>query len=426
MVMPVLSLINAGVGIWLPTILPPQDFGSYALAVTLFQYGLIFDCGTAQLIDREVPIAYGSGDPKRLRDCVSGLLWSRLYIGTIVLVGGTAALYAIDAVGRLPFSAQAGSLSLAGGIFFMIALGPAAVFRSCSQHQQFTMLNAATMSALAIGRPVGLLYAGVVGSFAVLVGLYGTIAVSVTAMTRKLFAPPPTLSSVLAIGSAGLPLAISNLSWAFYMTVNRWVVSLDADPVQLGHFAFGGNITYLIVGTFGALCQFYYPRIVRMRHLANAKALSWTIARDHGAIFMILAVGAAAGMFIGPSMIHAIYPKYGPATQSAVLMIAAAPALTIAAWLLSLGLATTGQAWTNALVVYPVALTVLAATTFGGMQALGIRGAAIGLTAGAIPLVLLQLGTLASDQLLTVRHASAVGMLIAVGTLLLLVLALII
>src|ERR1700753_2715373 len=54
---PTITLLNAMVGILLPALMTPSVFGEYSLASTIFQYGLIFDCGSGQLSDRLISAA---------------------------------------------------------------------------------------------------------------------------------------------------------------------------------------------------------------------------------------------------------------------------------------------------------------------------------------------------------------------------------
>jgi len=111
--MPALSVVNAGVGLVLPALLGPADFGQYSIAVTLFQYGLIFDFGVSQLIDRRVPVMASVGSAE-LPGFVGKALWLRLYIAVAVMAFGALLLFGLDSGGALPFTLPAGLLSLGG------------------------------------------------------------------------------------------------------------------------------------------------------------------------------------------------------------------------------------------------------------------------------------------------------------------------
>jgi hypothetical protein len=127
--LPGLSAINAMVGLLLPALLGPTAFGEYSLAVTLFQYGLIFDLGLSQIIDRRVPVLAVNA-PEALGGFVAAALGTRLYIAaaTAVLLGGLLA--ALSARGLLPFHLIDGLLSLGAGLSLMLALGPMSVWRA--------------------------------------------------------------------------------------------------------------------------------------------------------------------------------------------------------------------------------------------------------------------------------------------------------
>src|SRR5471032_3161333 len=58
---PVVTLLNALVGMLLPKLMAPRAFGEYSLVITLLNYGLIFDLGASQVIDRRMLEYLGTG-----------------------------------------------------------------------------------------------------------------------------------------------------------------------------------------------------------------------------------------------------------------------------------------------------------------------------------------------------------------------------
>jgi len=117
----------------LPMMMTPHVFGEYSLAVTLFQYGLIFDCGAGQLADRWLPAAFARGQFEEADRLGQQLLWVRLYIGTILFVSAVIALTAFAALDRLPFGFWIGVLSAGAGILYMVALVPGFIYRALSR-----------------------------------------------------------------------------------------------------------------------------------------------------------------------------------------------------------------------------------------------------------------------------------------------------
>ena len=98
--MPGLSAANAAVGLLLPALLGPTEFGRYAIAVTLFQYALIADLGVSQLIDRRVPPRLAASDHAGFARFTNAMLWLRLYIAAVLAIGGSLLLLLLGSVAR--------------------------------------------------------------------------------------------------------------------------------------------------------------------------------------------------------------------------------------------------------------------------------------------------------------------------------------
>jgi O-antigen/teichoic acid export membrane protein len=404
--MPALSAVNAGVGLLLPLLLEPVAFGRYAVVVTLFQYGLIFDVGLSQLTDRRVPALLAQGQGEVLASFRQHVLWTRIYLAAILLAAGAAAFLALRGSTELP--AGAGFLSLAAGVFFMLVLGPASFLRAASDRRAFGRINIAVMLILAVARPVGILLGGIAGCFALLGAAYAVLAVRLQAAMPLSTATRPTLADAGSLLLQGFPLFLTSFIWAFYMTANRWVVSGMATSLDIGNFAFGSNVVTLIVGAVGSLSQFYYPRIVAQCAAGGPFAASSRIRRDFCLMAATVAVPTAVCILAGPALITAFYPKFTASIAVVQLLLLAVPSLVVASWLMPVALSTANRPWLEGLVVYPVALVILLAVTRAGYGLDGIRGAAFGLVASALPLLVLQCWTLRLARLLLWRDAAAI------------------
>jgi hypothetical protein len=121
---PSITLLNAVVGILLPALMTPSVFGEYSLASTIFQYGLIFDCGSGQLSDRWIPAAIARKEFDDAERLGQNLLWVRFYIGFVVFSLAAVALSGLALEHELPFSLTVGMLSALAGTLYMVSLGP--------------------------------------------------------------------------------------------------------------------------------------------------------------------------------------------------------------------------------------------------------------------------------------------------------------
>ena len=401
--MPGLSMVNAAVGLVLPGLLGPASFGEYALATTMFQYGLIFDLGISQVIDRRIPVLSGP----EAEAFTNLALWGRLLIAAITAAVGILLLTALSVAGALPFGLDAGILSLLAGLAFMLALGPMSVDRAASRREAFAHASAASGIVLAAARPLGIVVGGISGSFVCLLLGYAAIAAAVT-RRHPVHRPLPSARALARLVAQGVPLFATSFIWAFYMTANRWVVSLVAQPLELGHFAFGSNIVSLLVGTLGALSQFYYPAVVSRVAAGGRFCASRAVSRDLSLLALALAVICAAGIVVGPWAIRLAYPGFAGSEAPVRIMLAAVPSLVVSSWLMPLSLSTAARPWIDGALCYPAALVLLLAGTYAGLRLDGIAGAGWGLVASAPALLLFQLGVLRLGSLLTGRGALAV------------------
>jgi O-antigen/teichoic acid export membrane protein len=413
---PALSVVNALVGLLLPALLGPAAFGQYSLAVTLFQYGLIFDFGVSQLIDRRVPVLLSTGPRSALDRFVSDMLWLRLYVAAATLSGGAVILAALAWSDRLAFGWGSGFLSLAAGIGFMLALGPVSVLRASSDRAGFAASNGLLMVILAIARPIGVVVDGVLGCFAALAVCYGAAAGAMQMEMRPDPAHRLRLSAVPKILAQSSPLFITSLIWAFYMTANRWVVSLDARQLELGYFAFGSNVVYLIVGSVGVLAPYYYPAMTARLATGADYCVSGRLLRDMSGLVVMMALATVIGVLIGPFFVDLLYPKFSGSGAVMRLLLVALPALSLATWLMPLALSVARRPWVQGLLVYALSLVLLMVVTRVGYIRGGIDGAAWGLSVSAVPLVGLQLAALRAGRVTRTRDAVLLFALVAACT----------
>ena len=419
---PALSALNAVVGLVLPMLLGPLSFGEYSLATTLFQYGLIFDLGLSQTIDRRVPILLQEGGPALAR-FVSNVMGLRLVIGVMAMTVGTGLLGVLAAADRLPFRFIDGTLSLAAGLSFMIALGAMSVWRARSNRRAFALSSVATGLALAVARPVGIIAAGITGSFALLFVAYAALAI---ALPRRLpppraTIPSPHLAARLIVQS--LPLFMTSILWAVYMTANRWIVSFFAPPLELGRFAFGANVLALVVGMVAAISQFYYPAVAIRVAAGPRGSVSRLLLRDLALLAGAgLAIGAG-GILVGPTLIELLYRNFMGAEAPMRILLAALPSLLVCSWLVPLGLATATRPWLESAVTLPVALLTLGVSTAIGDRIGGIDGSAWGSCIAAGVLLALLLGAFGRNGLMAWRHILPLFALTALATAALAVLA---
>ncbi len=369
----------------------PTEFGHYSLAATFFQYGLIFDLGTSQMLDRHVPALIGKGQVERSDRLINELLWLRLLMVMIATLVALAALLAVGLRDYAPEGALAWTLSLSAGLLFMIGNGPASVYRARSQAREYALAILLLNGGLILARPIGAAVAGLDGCFGAMVLWY--VFTSTFLQTRIPLRPAhlPRPATIFQFIGTGLPLFAAALTWAFFTSANRWFASLVTTPLALGHFAFGANILYLVVGTCGGLSAFYYPGIARRIATGTRFSCSNVIARDYLYLIVAMSLTSAIGIITVPTFVHLLYPAYEPAIRETKILLVAATPLVLAAWLMPLSLSAGRYPWFGCLGVYPAALASLGAAIFVLHGPFGEIGIAAASTVSAVMLIALQL-----------------------------------
>jgi O-antigen/teichoic acid export membrane protein len=406
---PLVTLLNAGVGLLLPMLMTPGQFGRYSLAVTLFQYGLIFDLGASQLIDRLVPAHLGANRPADAEATAQRLLWLRLYIAIVAYAVTTAILVAMAARHDLPFSLGEGLVSALAGILYMVALGPVCVYRARSDRRDYAVLIMALSSGLVIARPAGLVAGGVLGSFAALVIWYFVSAILVHRRMPPRLAERPSLAEAASFVARGVPLFCTSFVWAFYITANRWFAARLIPPETFGPFAFGANILALLVGAAAGFSAFYYPKMTARLAAAPAFGLSRTLATDCLKLVLGTAAVMAVGILLARPLIALVYPSYVTGAAAARIMLVAVPPLALASWFMPISLSAGRHPWVDGLVVYPVATVLLGAASWALFRVLGEQGVAWASTASAILLIFMQVALLRHARILTSRDAAVLA-----------------
>jgi O-antigen/teichoic acid export membrane protein len=388
---PIVTVLNAVVGMLLPKLMVPRIFGEYSLVVTLFNYGLIFDFGVSQIIDREIPAKLGLGRSELARKIADRLLWVRLIIAAVTFVSACAALAVLARTDRLPFGLAAGVLATFAGLADMVALGPACIYRANSQRRAYALRIAILLSGLIFARLGGLIAGGVDGCFAALSIWYVGCGFWFHRNMPLRAAERPTRRETASFIAQGMPFFTTAIIWSFYVTENRWVASFLIPPDQFGQFAFSANIFSLLVGAAGGFSAFYYPKVVERIAGGGAWSMSRALTRDLAAVVGATVVVMAVGVALAGSVVPVVYPGYASGITTIRVILVAVPPMVLASWLMPISLSVGNRPLIDGLIIFPVAAISLAVamSLFYGRS--GDAGAAWASTISAFALIAMQL-----------------------------------
>jgi O-antigen/teichoic acid export membrane protein len=404
---PVVTVLNAIVGMALPKLMTPYDFGTYSLAVTLFQYGLIFDIGASQLIDRLIPAHLGRGAPEMAEQAGQELLWLRLVVATATLAVLIPGLFVLSWAAMLPFRPGLGAMAGLAGIAYMVALGPACVYRAQSARRNYALSVVVLSCGLIVARPGGLALGGMNGCFVALTVWYVGFALLFHNSMPPRASTRPTTRRIGGLLTRGLPFFATSFIWAFYVTGNRWFASSVIPRASFGEFAFAANIFSLLVGAAGGFSAFYYPRLTEGIARGPAFALSARLRRDCTLLVGASAALMAIGVVLASVLVEICYPQYEQSVRTARILLVAVPPLVLASWLMPVSLSNGKRPWIDGLVVFPLATALLGISVHVLYAVDGSSGAAAASTVSAIPLVAMQLGVLCHARILKMGHAAS-------------------
>jgi len=405
----VVTALSAGTTFAAPMMLGPESFGAFALLTTFFQLTARSDLGLSQLADRELALgsshAYGAHD----------ILEARLMLGGFLLVG-FAPVFVLTMQGYAGLSALDIAITLIGAIAAMIAVGPVTIYRASSNLWEFTALALGLQLAMTFPRLMGLALGGTTGCFAVLLVWYGSFAI--------LFAQPGKVSFFnvkkhLKLLRSALPLFIFSTLWLIYLFANRWISSALSNAWDFGLFAFGANLSYIVIGTVGAIGQAFYPKLISEIGRTPEGQGSKGIFQQTKLILLGLSLPLTVLLPFASFLIGAIFPKFSTAIDATILLSVSAVPLSIATWLLPISIALSKKPLHEAIVLMVPALISLIGFMYCGNFLAGIAGQAIANTVSGTLVTLMVLGLLALQGALNRQQVTLLMGLISMAVCLL-------
>jgi lipopolysaccharide exporter len=360
----VLRVSSLAVGIVLARLLSPEEFGIYAVALTVQAILMtVADLGLSADLIR-------SQDPERKAPTVATL---GVVVGTLLTVLMVATCQ--------PLAESLGSPDAASTIAVLattLLLGGAGVVPYAMLQRRFAQkqLFAISLADFSVGTSVTiglvLLGWGVIG-----LAIGRVVAQCLTLVLQFVFARVrPRFgfdrSLVRQVLAFGLPIAGANLiSWAL-LNVDNVVISRIAGPTALGFYVLAFNISSWPMSAIGQVVRsislpLFARSVGRNKHtvLADTVALTWAAALPAGAFLALLSA---------PTIVVVYGPKWLPAAQvlAALGLFGALRALfdVFASYLLARG-ASRSVLWTQVIWVAALVPTMIAATGWLGIVGAG-------------------------------------------------------
>ena len=402
----ILTLLSAGTAFVAPMLLGPEAFGSFALLTTFFQLATRGDLGLSQLADRD--LAVGFKDANRGND----ILRARWILGSLFAVLAVPAFVYLS-MGYAGLDPVDLTITLLGGLAAMIAAGPVTQYRVSSQMWEFTATALLLQLGMTLPRLLGIAVGGTTGCYGVLLVWYGCLALVIgrphepgEGMSFK------TLRTMIGLA---LPLFCFSTAWMIYLFASRWIASALLDEWHFGLFAFGANLSFIVVGTVSTISQAYYPKLITGIGRVPPGTFFWPLLNQVTVLVAALSLPLAAAMPVVPFLITALFPHFISAIPVTVVLAIAAVPLCVASWLVPIAISLSKHPVRDALFFMAPALAAL----FGGMalgeHEFGMMGEAAGTLFAAVVAVVLLITLLVFQSAFSAKLAAAVlGLTLAV------------
>ncbi len=405
----ILTVLSSGTALVAPMLLGPEAFGTFALLTTFFQLAARSDLGLSHLADRD--LAYGHQDGGRGVD----ILQARWFLGGVfALFAVPLAAYLSNGYGGLkPLDM---TITLLSGLAAMIAGGPVTLFRASSRIWEFTATALVLQLGMTLPRLFGIAIGGATGCYGVLLIWYGVFALLIARPKER---APLHLTGLVAMIRSALPLFIYSTAWMIYLFANRWISSLFTEAWDFGLFAFGANLSYIVIGTISAVGQTFYPKLISDMGRLPPGACSGRVLRQVAYLIVALAVPLAIGLPFASFLISLLFPRFSAASFTTMVLAIAAVPLSAASWLMPIGISLSKNPIREALLLLVPAFLSLLGGIFFGQLWLGIAGQACGTVVSGVVAVGMLTWILTLQRALDAKAAFALmGIMIAATVLL--------
>lgn len=393
-----LTVLSAGTAFVAPMLLGPEAFGTFALLTTFFQLATRGDLGLSQLADRD--LALGLTDGQRGSD----ILLARWILGGFFAVLAVPILVYLSSgfAGLKPLDM---TVTLLGGLAAMIAAGPVSLFRASSRLWEFTATALLLQLGMTLPRLLGLAFGGTTGCYVVLLGWYGFFALAIG--RPRVGGVGMTAKALLAMIGVALPLFCFSTAWMIYLFASRWIASILMDEWSFGLFAFGANLSFIVVGTVSTISQAYYPKLIAGIGSVPRGAFAWPILRQIVVLITALSVPLAVAMPVLPFLMTVLFARFVPAISVTMVLAVAAIPLCVASWLMPMAIALSKNPLREAALFMVPAIAALVGGMVVGDLWFGMMGQAVGTLVAAVIAVSLLAVILTLQSALRIAMAAA-------------------
>ena len=327
----IVTVLGSATTLIAPALLTPSEFASFVLLASFFQLTSRLDFGLSELADR-----YGT----RLSNwdlTASHFIKLRWMIGLASLPVVLLIVLFNSQWGSLISSADL-LITLSGGLFAMIAVGPVTIFRAQNNIKEFASLALILQLGMTVPRLLGIALGGTAGCYTALLLWYIVFA----SQSRRFLRPLKlSIGETLSPLSESTPLFLSGLLWLSFQFIPRWISAFISQKDDFASLAFAFSLMALTTGTLTTIGQAYYPRYIVLARENISNKLRPIFFRDMIRLVCLSFLVYGAFLPLLPYGVFRFYPRYAPALYDTVMMLLALIPLVPMLWFMPIMLSIT-------------------------------------------------------------------------------------
>ncbi|BBU41187.1 hypothetical protein APP_34790 [Aeribacillus pallidus] len=326
------TLLSAGlsfvVGVLTRNMLGPEQYGYWLTVSMLFSFVPLFQLGTVNAMNRDVPFYLARKDYIRAQEIknltLSFIFTLPLFLVVIFLVI-SGLLFFID----ISYEYQIGFL-LASFISFFIFLSTYVEMYYKSE-QNFKIASKLVSVKSVSQSLITLLFIYFIGYEGLYIGMLLALIIEVI-MGRKSFQGFEfqfDLNKYKKLIKTGFPILLVGLIWSILITSDRLVITIFMTPEDLGNYGVGMLIFNSMMLLPQVIGQVLYPKIVELvskEKNGEIKRLYWKVNK-----MLAITVGliVVAGYFLFPIFINYFMPDYKEGVKAGQILILGIYPLTL-------------------------------------------------------------------------------------------------
>lgn len=326
------TLINAAltfiVGVFTRNILGPEQYGFWVAVSLIFTFTPIFQLGTLNAMNREVPFYLKRNDMKKVQE-IRESVFSFLFTIPIYIVGLLVVLSLLISFSEIQSEYKTG-LFLASLIIFFSYLSSYIEMYFKSQQDfktasKLIMIKSITTSLLT------LLFVLLVGYEGLYIGMLLALLIQIF-MTRKRIpfnSRKYNFSYYKNLIKIGFPILLVGIIWSLMIASDRFIITIFLTAKDLGDYSVSILVFSSVMLFPQVLGQVFYPKIVEfVSQDANdeIKKLFWKVNKILA--FMMLIV-VTVGYFVLPYFITRFMPDYIEGIKAAQILLLGIYPLTL-------------------------------------------------------------------------------------------------